>query len=165
MRNFYKIIFIITFGVLFSCKTSNDKEYAVIKKSFSEKDTLTNERLTPFEHYVIREKGTERAFTGEYWDFFEEGIYVCKACNQKLFDSESKFESNCGWPSFDKAIKGSVIYTKDTSLGMDRIEVTCSNCKGHLGHVFDDGPEETTGQRFCTNSVSIKFIPKNEIPD
>lgn len=163
MRNCFKIVYVLLFGVLFSCKISTDKEYTYINKPNPLKDTLTTEGLTPFEHYVIKEKGTEKAFTGQYWNFFEEGIYVCKVCNQKLFESNNKYESNCGWPSFDKAIKGSVIYTKDTSLGMDRIEVTCSKCKGHLGHVFDDGPEETTGKRYCTNSISIKFIPKNEI--
>ena len=115
--------------------------------------------LTPDEYAVLREKGTERAFTGAYWNTFETGKYVCAACGQTLFNSDSKFESDCGWPSFDKAIKGSVIYHKDVSYGMVRTEVMCSNCKSHLGHVFDDGPKETTGERFCTNSVSIKFIP------
>lgn len=114
--------------------------------------------LTPDEYAVLREKGTERAFTGAYWNTFEAGKYVCAACGQTLFNSDSKFESDCGWPSFDQAIKGSVIYQKDVSYGMVRTEVMCSNCKSHLGHVFDDGPKETTGERFCTNSVSIKFI-------
>jgi peptide-methionine (R)-S-oxide reductase len=163
MHKYFSFFYLLLISALFSCKTSNDKDYIVVKQSNSVNDSLTKEGLTSFENYVIREKGTERAFTGKYWNFFEEGIYVCKACNQKLFESNSKFDSNCGWPSFDKAIKGSVTYTKDTSLGMDRVEVTCAKCKAHLGHVFDDGPEETTGQRYCTNSVSIKFIPKNEI--
>ncbi len=114
--------------------------------------------LTPEQYQVLREKGTERAFTGEYWNTFETGKYVCAACGQTLFTSESKFESDCGWPSFDRAIEGSVVYVKDTSYGMTRTEVICSNCQGHLGHVFEDGPKETTGERFCTNSVSIKFI-------
>ena len=106
----------------------------------------------------MREKGTERAFTGKYWNTFEKGIYVCAACSQTLFNSESKFESDCGWPSFDQAIPEAVLYQKDTSHGMIRTEVLCSNCKSHLGHVFNDGPTETTGERFCTNSISIKFI-------
>ena len=115
--------------------------------------------LTPEQYQVLREKGTERPFTGEYWNTFEEGKYVCAACGQTLFNSDSKFDSDCGWPSFDKAIKGAVTYHDDNSLGMTRTEVLCSNCQSHLGHVFEDGPKETTGERFCTNSVSIKFIP------
>jgi len=118
--------------------------------------------LTPDQYAVLREKGTERPFTGEYVNTFEKGKYVCAACGNVIFNSDSKFHSDCGWPSFDKAIKGSVIYTTDNTLGMSRTEVTCAKCGGHLGHVFDDGPKETTGQRFCTNSVSIKFIPEKK---
>ena len=114
--------------------------------------------LTPEQYEVLREKGTERAFTGEYWNHFEKGKYVCAACGNILFDSDAKFVSDCGWPSFDKAIEGTVIYKEDISYGMKRTEVMCAKCKGHLGHVFDDGPKETTGQRFCTNSVSIEFV-------
>ncbi|UUC44873.1 peptide-methionine (R)-S-oxide reductase MsrB [Flavobacterium cerinum] len=122
-------------------------------------------QLTKEEYEVLRNKGTERAFTGKYWNTFDKGKYVCAACGQVIFNSDSKFKSDCGWPSFDTAIKGSVIYKTDTSLGMVRTEVICSNCGSHLGHVFDDGPTNTTGKRFCTNSVSIKFIPaKYETP-
>ncbi len=95
---------------------------------------------------------------GEYVNTFEKGDYVCAACGNVLFHSSAKFHSDCGWPSFDKAIKGSVIYVTDNTLGMTRTEVDCAKCGGHLGHVFEDGPTET-GQRFCTNSVSVKFIP------
>ncbi len=116
-------------------------------------------QLTPEQYDVLRNKGTERAFTGEYTEHFEKGVYVCAACNNPLFASDTKFKSECGWPSFDQAIKGSVEYKHDTTFGMDRTEVMCAKCGGHLGHVFDDGPKETTGERFCTNSVSIKFIP------
>jgi len=118
--------------------------------------------LTPDQYAVLREKETERPFTGEYVNTFEKGKYVCAACGNVIFNSDSKFHSDCGWPSFDKAIKGSVVYTTDNTLGMSRTEVTCAKCGGHLGHVFDDGPKETTGQRFCTNSVSIKFIPERK---
>lgn len=116
-------------------------------------------QLTSDQYDVLRNKDTERPFTGEYDNFFEKGMYVCAACGNPLFTSDAKFDSHCGWPSFDQAIKGSVIYKTDTSLGMRRTEVMCANCGGHLGHVFDDGPSKTTGERFCTNSVSIKFIP------
>lgn len=115
--------------------------------------------LTEEQYQVLREKATERPFTGEYYKTFDKGVYVCAACGNPLFKSDAKFDSPCGWPSFDQAIKGSVIYKEDNSLGMARTEVMCANCGGHLGHVFDDGPAETTGNRFCTNSVSIKFIP------
>ena len=115
--------------------------------------------LTSDQYDVLRNKDTERPYTGEYDEFFEKGTYVCAACGNLLFTSDSKFDSHCGWPSFDRAVKGSVIYEHDNSLGMARTEVMCAKCGGHLGHVFDDGPKETTGERFCTNSVSIKFIP------
>jgi len=114
--------------------------------------------LTEDQYQILRKKGTERPFTGEYYKHFEEGVYVCAGCGNPLFDSDAKFDSECGWPSFDQAIENSVIYKEDNSLGMQRIEVMCANCGGHLGHVFDDGPQETTGNRFCTNSVSIRFI-------
>lgn len=115
--------------------------------------------LTQEQYDVLREKATERPFTGEYYKNFKKGVYVCAACGNPLFNSDAKFDSECGWPSFDQAIEGSVIYKEDKTLGMTRTEVMCANCGGHLGHVFDDGPKETTGNRFCTNSVSIKFIP------
>jgi peptide-methionine (R)-S-oxide reductase len=115
--------------------------------------------LTEEEYAILREKATERPFTGEYYKHFEKGVYICAACGNPLFNSDAKFDSSCGWPSFDQAIDKSVIYKEDSSHGMVRTEVMCANCGGHLGHVFDDGPQETTGNRFCTNSVSIKFIP------
>jgi peptide-methionine (R)-S-oxide reductase len=118
--------------------------------------------LTPEQYEVLRKKGTERAFTGKYVNTFEKGNYVCAACGNILFHSDAKFHSDCGWPSFDKAIKGSVTYVADNTFGMTRTEVNCARCGGHLGHVFDDGPRETTGKRFCTNSVSIKFIPSKK---
>ncbi len=159
-----KIILLLTvFLSLTACQGQNQK---ASKKDTKPKTSAASQKtdaewkveLTPEQYQVLREKGTERPFTGEYWNTFETGKYVCAACNQTLFDSDSKFESDCGWPSFDRAIEGSVIYVKDNSFGMTRTEVLCSNCQGHLGHVFEDGPKETTGERFCTNSVSIKFI-------
>jgi peptide-methionine (R)-S-oxide reductase len=132
-------------------KSDNSK----VKKS----EAQWKKELTPEQYEVLRNKGTERAFSGEYVNNFKKGVYVCAACNNLLFYSDAKFHSDCGWPSFDKAIKGSVSYIKDTSFGMLRTEVNCARCGGHLGHVFDDGPKETTGQRYCTNSVSVKFIP------
>ena len=160
-----KILFMLTiFLTLTACqgqtkKTSERNTVAKTTDASKKTDAEWKAELTPEQYQVLREKGTERAFTGEYWNTFEEGKYVCAACGQTLFNSDSKYESDCGWPSFDRAIKGSVVYKDDSSFGMTRTEVLCSNCQSHLGHVFDDGPKETTGERFCTNSVSIKFIP------
>lgn len=114
--------------------------------------------LTEEEFYVTRKKGTERAFTGEYCEAHEPGLYACRCCNTPLFDSRTKFESGTGWPSFTVPVATNVIkYTKDTSYGMTRVEVECSVCDGHLGHVFPDGPPPT-GLRFCINSASVKLV-------
>jgi len=114
------------------------------------------DRLSADEYHVMREKGTERPFTGVYNDTEDEGVYRCKGCGANLFDSSSKFDAGCGWPSFDQGIDNSAIDEHvDNSLGMTRTEVTCSNCGAHLGHVFPDGPRETTSMRYCINSVSI----------
>ncbi|MBW7842476.1 MAG: peptide-methionine (R)-S-oxide reductase MsrB [Ignavibacteriota bacterium] len=116
--------------------------------------------LTPEEYSILREKGTERPFTGKYWDHFEYGTYICAACGTELFESDTKFESGCGWPSYFQAIDSSrIIYKEDKSYGMIRTEVMCARCGGHLGHVFDDGPPPT-GLRYCINSGSLKFISK-----
>ena len=153
--------------VLFSlnaCQSQEKNKIVVSETNTSDKIVKTEaewkKELTPEQYEVLRNKGTERAFTGEYVNTFEKGKYVCAACGNLLFNSDAKFHSDCGWPSFDKAIKGSVTYVDDTSFGMVRTEVNCAKCGGHIGHVFDDGPTETTGKRFCTNSVSVKFIPE-----
>ncbi len=119
------------------------------------------EQLSREEYYILRQKGTERPFTGEFNMHFENGDYHCKGCGAKLFESEHKFESGCGWPSFDQAVEGAIEYIRDTTHGMIRTETVCANCGGHLGHVFNDGPRETTGMRYCINSISIGFEPEN----
>jgi len=125
-----------------------------------DRDSIWREKLTPEEYYVCREKGTERAFSGEYWDCKVVGTYLCKCCEETLFLSEHKYDSGCGWPSFYKPIEVEVLEeTSDTSLGLVRTEVTCNNCGSHLGHVFVDGPEPT-GTRYCINSLSITLNPE-----
>ena len=115
------------------------------------------EELPHMACFVLREKGTERAFTGEFWDHHEQGVYRCAGCGQALFDSEHKFESGTGWPSFFKPAEGSaVLEEEDDSWGMRRVEVLCSSCGGHLGHVFEDGPRPT-GLRYCINSAALAF--------
>lgn len=158
MKILKRILLILITCTILSCNGQENTQKA--EANVQKTEAQWKAELTPEQYHILREKGTERPFSGVYVDNFEPGTYVCAACNNLLFKSDAKFESDCGWPSFDQAVEGSVDYTDDSSFGMTRTEVTCANCGGHLGHVFDDGPKETTGKRFCTNSVSVKFIPK-----
>jgi peptide-methionine (R)-S-oxide reductase len=163
-----RYLIIISFSLLVSqitCTQSlsttsmENKDTSDLKVKKSEEEW--RQILTPAQYNILRLKGTERAFTGKYYNFFEKGSYYCAACGSKLFDSATKFESGCGWPSFYEESKDANIKLhKDTSLGMLRTEVTCGTCGSHLGHVFDDGPKPT-GKRYCINSESIKFVANN----
>ena len=119
------------------------------------------QKLTEKEIEIIVKKGTEKPFSGKYNDFYEKGLYVCKACENPLFKSEDKFDSSCGWPSFDNEIQGSIKKIPDYSLGRIRTEIICANCNGHLGHVFEGENFTEKNIRHCVNSISLKFI-KNE---
>ena len=127
------------------------KNYPIVKSESEWHNELSDE-----EFRVLRKKGTELPFTGKYNNHFDKGIYRCRACDTPLYDSESKFESGCGWPSYDKALPGALEFIKDNSHGMIRTEIVCAKCGGHQGHVFNDGPS-STGERYCVNSVSIRF--------
>lgn len=131
----------------------------VEKKRMSQYEEDWKQKLTPDQYRVLREKGTERPFTGQYLNNKSDGTYMCGACGNPIFKSDTKFDSGSGWPSFDKAIPGSIKLTKDNSHGMQRVEVTCAKCGSHLGHLFNDGPT-ASGERFCINSVSLGFEPE-----
>jgi peptide-methionine (R)-S-oxide reductase len=120
-------------------------------------DDEWKKKLTPEQYHILREKGTEPPFTGEYYDNKETGMYHCAACGESLFSSDTKFESGSGWPSFYDAVsKENINLSEDRSMGMTRTEVTCGTCGSHLGHLFNDGPQPT-GQRFCINSAALNF--------
>ena len=132
------------------------KKYPIERSEAEWREILSEEQ-----YRVLREKGTEAPHSGKYNLHFQNGEYHCAACNAKLFEDDQKFESSCGWPSFDDAVEGSIEYVEDRTFGMLRTEILCANCGSHLGHVFDDGPTES-GQRYCVNSASIEFESKNK---
>lgn len=130
--------------------------------SMAKTDQEWQQQLSPEQYRVTRQKGTERPFTGEYWNTWIAGHYDCICCGAKLFDSTSKFDAGCGWPSFSSpAVQANILTTDDYSHGMHRVEVMCKQCGAHLGHVFPDGPEPT-GERYCINSASIQLHPEEK---
>jgi peptide-methionine (R)-S-oxide reductase len=163
MKNSLRLLAIVATAFFYAC-TGNSQAQESKKtqpldttKTVDLTDAQWKARLTPEQYYVLRQKGTDRAFTGKYYLHSEKGVYSCAACGQQLFTSDMKFNSDCGWPSFDKELAGDRIkQIKDSSFGMERIEIVCAKCGGHLGHLFDDGPT-LTGQRYCINSTSIDF--------
>ena len=134
----------------------NPKFYPISKS-----DEQWKKELDANSYKILRKKVTEYPFTGKYNEHFEEGIYKCKGCDAPLYKSSSKFNSNCGWPSYDSALSDALEFIRDTSHGMIRTEIVCANCGGHQGHVFQDGPT-STGERYCVNSASINFQPKEK---
>lgn len=121
---------------------------------------MKNQNLTKEQQAVLFDKATEAPHSGALLRESRDGSYVCVNCGNKLFDASTKFEAHCGWPSFDRAVEGAVEYLADTSHNLTRTEVVCAQCGGHLGHAFDDGPRETTGERYCINSLAMEFKPK-----
>ena len=153
------LITVLLILCLSSCKfEAQKKETFKINKSEAE----WKSQLTDIQFYVLRNEGTERAFSSPLDKNYSVGTYVCAGCDTPLFKSEHKFNSGSGWPSFDREIKGNVAYSVDYKIGIARSEEHCATCGGHLGHVFNDGPRNTTGMRHCINGAALKFIPKNE---
>ena len=151
------IILLIMFNFTLNAQNNSKTDLKVSKTEEEWKKILTDQQ-----YYVLREKGTDRPGDDGFTKHFKKGTYFCAACDAQLFKSDSKYESHCGWPSFDDAIEGTVQFTPDTSHGMVRTEITCNSCGGHLGHIFDDGPKDTTGKRYCVNTTSIKFKKSNK---
>ena len=164
MDNIKKMPYSNQFVYIFFCLFLTCKSEAQKKSNFKIQKTEAEwkSQLTVLQYNVMRKQGTERPFSSPYDKNFLHGTYVCAACETPLFSSDHKFNSGTGWPSFDREIKGNVSFSIDYNVGMARTEEHCSNCGGHLGHMFSDGPRKTTGKRHCINGASLKFIPSNE---
>ncbi len=156
------ILVILSFMVVFNCNSNGQKKAEKSQFKISKTESEWQKQLSELEYYVLRQGGTERAFTSDLNKTYEDGIYVCKACETPLFKSEHKFDSGTGWPSFDREIKGNVAYASSNPNSFYGVEEHCATCGGHLGHIFNDGPKNTTGKRHCINGVALKFIPKQE---
>lgn len=156
-----KILIFFTLSLLFNCNSSAQNKISKTKKTYkiTKTEAEWKAKLSPKAYNVLRQAGTERPFSSPLNKNYENGIYLCSGCNTPLFESEHKFDSGTGWPSFDREIKGNVEFSTDYDLGYARTEEHCATCGGHLGHVFNDGPKKTTGKRHCINGVSLKFVP------
>lgn len=157
-----RLIIVLALGLVFSCNSSAQKNETKATKEFpvSKTEAEWKKELTSEQFYVLRKAGTERPFSSPLNKEYGKGTFHCAACDTPLFKSEHKFDSGTGWPSFDREIKGNVEYSTDYNLGYARTEEHCATCGGHLGHVFGDGPRNTTGKRHCINGVALKFVPQ-----
>jgi len=154
-----KVLLCSFVALLFNCR-GNSQKTAPKNLQVVKSEAEWKSQLTDLEFYVLRQSGTEQAFSSPLNKNQAKGIYVCKGCNTPLFKSEHKYDSGSGWPSFDREIKGNVAFSTDYDLGYARTEEHCATCGGHLGHVFNDGPKNTTGKRHCINGIAVKFIPE-----
>ena len=157
-----KILFLSFISFCLSCNSSAQKKESEKSFPITKTEAEWKAELTDLQYYVLREAGTEPAFSSSFNDNHLKGVYVCAACETPLFKSDHKYDSRSGWPSFDREIKGNVAFSVDYNIGIARKEEHCATCGGHLGHVFDDGPRETTGLRHCINGAALKFIPKKD---
>ena len=162
-KNIKKIALLLLISFAFSCNgTAQGDKKEVKVYEVSKTDAEWKAVLSEKAYYVLRKAGTERPFSSPLNKEYSPGTFVCAACETPLFESAHKFDSGTGWPSFDRAIKGNVDYSVDYNLGSARTEEHCGTCGGHLGHVFNDGPSETTGKRHCVNGIALNFIPKKD---
>ncbi|CAL2103246.1 Peptide methionine sulfoxide reductase MsrB [Tenacibaculum sp. 190130A14a] len=158
--NKFLVLSVLFLSTCFSISAQSSKKESTKKYKITKTNEEWKKALTPKQYYVLREAGTERPFTSPLNKNYKKGIYVCAGCKTPLYKSEHKYDSRSGWPSFDREIKGNVEFDVDYKIGYARTELKCNTCGGHLGHSFDDGPRNTTGQRHCINGVALEFIPK-----
>lgn len=155
-----RLLFVICIAFI-GCQGKSQEKEISLKSDYkvSKTEAEWRKQLTDMQYFVLREAGTEVAGSSAFLNNKQKGTYTCAACGTELFKSEHKYDSGSGWPSFDREIKGNVAFSVDHEIGYERIEEHCANCGGHLGHVFDDGPRETTGKRHCVNGAAMNFVP------
>lgn len=157
------IILLVGITLFITCKTKAQHTQMEEKKYTVEKTNAEwKEILTPMQYHILREAGTERPGTSEFNNYKDKGTFVCAACNVTLYESDRKYDSGSGWPSFDKAVEKNIELDIDYKIGYKRVELKCNSCGGHLGHKFSDGPSNTTGERHCINGAALKFVPEND---
>jgi peptide-methionine (R)-S-oxide reductase len=158
-----QITFILLVLILTSCKSeAQQNEKATMNFKVQKTESEWKAELTDEQYEILRKAGTERPYSSPLNDVKQPGTFVCAACGNELYETKHKFDSGTGWPSFDRAIDSSLAYSSDRKLGYERSELLCGDCGGHLGHIFDDGPRETTGKRHCINGAALEFIPKEK---
>ena len=161
MKNFLYLLLAVFFA-LTSCQSKAQKKQKSEQFEIQKSDAEWKKELSSEEYYILRQAGTERPYSSDLNKVKEPGTFVCAACEHPLYKTKNKFDSGTGWPSFDQPIEGGIFYSTDNKLGYTRNEVLCAKCGGHLGHVFNDGPQETTGKRYCMNGDAMDFVPETK---